>query len=44
MDKQPLVIEQRIRDMMQYGHIAMRQFPKAERHGLASACLAIQVR
>ena len=24
MDKQPLVIEQRIRDMMQYGHIALR--------------------
>ena len=23
MDKQPLVIEQRIRDMMQYGHIAL---------------------
>ena len=29
MDKQPLVIEQRIHDMMQYGqygHIALRQF------------------
>ena len=26
MDKQPLVIEQRIHDMMQYGYIALRQF------------------
>ncbi|WP_270665429.1 MULTISPECIES: diversity-generating retroelement protein Avd [unclassified Aeromonas] len=36
MDKQPLVIEQRIRDMMQYGHIALRQFPKSEKHVLAA--------
>ncbi|WP_303845732.1 diversity-generating retroelement protein Avd [Aeromonas sobria] len=36
MDKQPLVIEQRLRDMMRYGYIAMRQFPKAERHVLAA--------
>ena len=32
----PLVIEQRIRDMMQYGHIALRQFPKSEKHVLAA--------
>lgn len=32
MDKQPLIIEQRIRDMMQYGYIALRQFPKSEKH------------
>lgn len=44
MQKQPLIIEQRLRDMMQYGYVAMRLFPKAERHVLASACLAIQVR
>ena len=36
MDKQPLVIEQRIRDMMQYGHIALRQVPKSEKHVLAA--------
>lgn len=36
MDKQPLIIEQRIRDMMQYGHIALRQFPKSEKHVLAA--------
>ena len=36
MDKQPLIIEQRIRDMMQYGYIALRQFPKSERHVLAA--------
>ena len=36
MDKQPLVIEQRIRDMMRYGHIALRQFPKSEKHVLAA--------
>jgi len=32
MDKQPLIIEQRIRDMMLYGHVALRQFPKSEKH------------
>lgn len=44
MDKQPLVIEQRIRDMMPYGHVAMRQFPTSEKRVPASAGLAIQVR
>lgn len=36
MEKEPLIIEQRIRDMMQYGHVALRQFPKAEKHVLGA--------
>ena len=36
MEKTQLVIEQKIRDMMQYGHIALRQFPKAEKHVLGA--------
>ncbi|BES53377.1 hypothetical protein [Aeromonas phage phiWae15] len=36
MQKQPLIIEQRLRDMMQYGYIALRQFPKSERHVLGA--------
>ncbi|MFM4747202.1 diversity-generating retroelement protein Avd [Aeromonas veronii] len=36
MDKQPLIIEQRVREMMQYGYVALRQFPKSERHVLGA--------
>ena len=36
LEKTQLVIEQKIRDMMQYGHIALRQFPKAEKHVLGA--------
>lgn len=35
-NRSPLIIEQKIKDMTLYGYIALRQFPRAERHVLSA--------
>lgn len=36
MQKEDLMILQKVYDMIEYGYIALRQYPKSERHTLAA--------
>ncbi|MEA3379784.1 diversity-generating retroelement protein Avd [Idiomarina abyssalis] len=32
----PLIIEDKCREMIMYGYVALKQFPRSEKHGLAA--------